>query len=69
MKVTVISIVTGALRMVPKGLLKWMKESEIGDHPNYSITKIVQNTKKSSGDLKRLAVTQTPGKDLQITLI
>ena len=31
-----------------------------GDHPNYSIIKIGQNTKKSPGDLKRLAVTQTP---------
>ena len=27
-----------------------------GDHPNYSI-KIGQNTEKSSGDLRRLAVT------------
>ena len=26
-------------------------------HPNYSITKIDQNTKKSPGDLRRLAVT------------
>ena len=30
------------------------------DHRNYSITEIGQNTKKSPGDLKRLAVTQTP---------
>ena len=33
-----------------------------GDHPNYSIIKIVQNTKKSPGYLGRLAVTQTPVK-------
>ena len=29
-----------------------------GDHPNYSIVEIDQNTQKSSVDLKRLAVTQ-----------
>ena len=29
------------------------------DHPNYSIIEIGQNTEKSPGDLKRLAVTQT----------
>ena len=30
------------------------------DHPKYSIVKINQNTEKSPGDLRRLAVTQTP---------
>ena len=30
-----------------------------GDHPNDSIIKIGQSTEKSSGDSKRLAVTQT----------
>ena len=29
------------------------------DHPNYSITKINQNTEKSPGDLRKLKVTQT----------
>ena len=33
------------------------------DHPNYSIVKIGHNTEKSLGDLKWLAVTQTPMKD------
>ena len=32
-------------------------------YPNYSIVKISLNTKKSPGDLRRLAVTQSPGKD------
>ena len=32
----------------------------IRDHPNYRIVEIGQNTKKSPGDLRRLAVTQTP---------
>ena len=30
-----------------------------GDHPNYNITENGLNTEKSSGDLRRLAVTQT----------
>ena len=33
------------------------------DHLNYSIVKIGQNTEKSPGDLRKLAVTQTPAKD------
>ena len=40
-----------------------------GDYPNYSIIKIGQNTAKSHGDLRRLVVTHTPGKDHQQTLI
>ena len=40
-----------------------------GDHPNYSIIENGQNTEKSPGDLRRLAVTQTPVKDYQITLM
>ena len=34
-----------------------------GDHPNYSIGEISQNTETSPGDLRRLVVTQTPLKD------
>ena len=40
-----------------------------GDHQKYSIIKIGQNTKKSPGDSRRLALTQTPGKDHQLMLI
>ena len=29
------------------------------DHPNYNIEEIYQNTEKSPGDLRRLAVTKT----------
>ena len=36
-----------------------------GDHPNYSIVQNGQNTEKSPEDLRRLAVTQTSGKDHQ----
>ena len=38
------------------------------DHPNYYTIEIGQNTKKSPGDLRRLAVTQTSVKDHQLTL-
>ena len=40
-----------------------------GDHLNYSIIKIDQNTEKSPGDLRRLAVTQTPVENHQLTLV
>ena len=36
-----------------------------GGHPNYCIVEIGQNTEKSPGDLKRLAVSQIPVKDHQ----
>ena len=68
MKVTIIPIVIGALGTVTKGLLKrswWMSV----DHPNNNITENGQNTEKSPGDLRRLAVTQTPAKDHQQTLM
>ena len=37
-------------------------------HPNYSIVEIGQNTEKSPGDMRRLAVIQTPVKDHELTL-
>ena len=40
-----------------------------GDHPNYSIIENGQNTEKSPADLRRLADTQTPVKDHQLTLM
>ena len=39
------------------------------DHSNYSNAEVGQNTEKCSGDLRRLAVTQTPVKDHQLTLM
>ena len=35
--------------------------------PNYSIVEIGQNTEQSPGNLRRLAVSQTPMKDNQLT--
>ena len=39
------------------------------DHPDYSVIKIRQNTEKSPGGLRRLAVTQTPVRNHQLTLV
>ena len=40
-----------------------------GDHSNDSIIKIGQNTEKSPGDLRRLAVTYCPVRNQQLTLM
>ena len=70
MKVMVIPIVTGALGIVTKGIsirIGGLGNNGMGgDCPNYSIIEIGQNTEKSPGDLRRLAVTQTPVKDHQL---
>ncbi len=50
----------------PGGFRSWRPS---GDHPNYYIIENSQNTEKSPGDLRRLAVTQTPGKDHQLMLM
>ena len=34
------------------------------DHPNYSITKISQNTVENPGNVRRLAATQTPMRNI-----
>ena len=51
-----------------KGTGRLSNQRTSGDYPDYSI-KIGQNTEKSPGDLKRLAVTQTTVKDHQLTLV
>ena len=70
---TIIAIVIGAFGTVTKGLLKEPEglgnERTSGDHPNYYIFKNDQNTVKSPGDLRRLAVTETPVKDHQLKLM
>ena len=38
-------------------------------HPKYCTIEIGENTEKSPGDLRRLAVTQTPVKDHRLTLV
>ena len=59
----------GALGTVPKGLVRGMEKSEIeGQAGTIQSTALLigQNTEKSSGYLKRLAVTWTPVKDYQL---
>ena len=69
---TIIPIVIAAFGTVTKGLLKGLRGlgswRTSRDHPNDSIIKNGQNTKKSPGDLRRLAVTQTPVKTHRLTL-
>ena len=73
MKVTIIPIVIGAFGTVTKGLLKGLEDLEAGGRVETNKTKAFiengQNTEKSPGDLKRLAVIQTPVNDHQLTLM
>ena len=63
MRVTVILVVIGALRTVPKDVQK--STGRVGnlrmiqDYPDYGIVEIDKNTEKSPGDLRRLAVVQS----------
>ena len=73
MQVTIIQIIIGAFGSVTKGLLKgpsgigsWRTS---GDHPNSYIIENGLNTEKSPGDLRKLAVTQTPVKNHQLMLM
>ena len=56
-------------RRIIKGSRRLGKKRTRGDHPNYYIIVIGQNTEKSPEDLRRLAVTQTSLKDHQLTLM
>ena len=71
--VKVVVIVIAALGTVTKRLVQGQEDfrdkSTSWDHPKYIIIKIGQNTEKSSGDLKRFAVPQTPVRNHQLTLV
>ena len=64
MNVTIIPIVIGAFGTVTKGLLKGLEDLEVGGRVETIQTTALLgnglNTEKSPGDLRRLAVTQTP---------
>ena len=70
---TIIPILIGTFGTVTKGLLKGLEDLEVGgrvgDHPNYYIIENGQNTEKCPGDVRRLAVPQTPLKDHQLKLM
>ena len=61
-----------ALGTVTKGLIKGTgglgNKRTNGDHQNYCIIEIGQNTEKSPGNLRRLVVAQTSVKDHKLTL-
>ena len=73
MKVTIRPIVICVFCTVTKGLLKGLEDLEDGGQvetiQTTDIIANVQNTDKSPGDLRRLAVTQTPVKVHQLTLV
>ena len=68
MKLTIVPIVIGALGTIKRsgGLGSWRTGR---DYPNDSIAENGQNPETSPGDLRRLAVTQTPVKNHQLTLM
>ena len=57
MKVIVIPIEIGALGTIPKGTRRLRNKETGGDHSDHSIIDIGQNTEKSPGDLRKLAIT------------
>ena len=73
MNVTILPILIGALSTVTKGLLNGLEDLEVDrtgrDYPNDSIAEDGQNPERSPGDLRRLAVTQTPVKNPQLILM
>ena len=66
MKVMVIPAVISTFGMVTKEL---EIEAKRGDHQNYRILEIGQNSKKSPGDLRGLAITHTPVENHQLTIL
>ena len=73
MSIKGIPIVVDGLRTVSKCLERRLEALKIRgenrDHPNYNIVEVGQNTEKILGDPRRLAVTQTPLKNYQLTLV
>ena len=57
------------LQRIGKGTRRLKNKRISSHHPNYTVSKIGQNTEKSPRDLRRLAVTQTPSKMHQLTLV
>ena len=72
MKLTVIPIVADALGTIPKELVNRLEDLEIRRQvetiQTTALLKIGQNTEKSHGDFRRLAVSKTPVKKHQLTL-
>ena len=73
MQVKIIPIVIGAFGTVTKGLLKGLEDLDIGRRVDTiqttALLRTGQNTEKSSGDLRRLALTQVPVKNHRLMLM
>ena len=68
MKATFIPFVIGALGII-KGTAELGSKRMSGEHSNYCIIEIGQNTEKNPGDLRKLAVIQTSEKNHQLMLM
>ena len=76
MKVTIIPIVIGAFGTVTKGLLNELEDLEVGGRvetiqitSSLRTARILRRVLETWGDLRRLAVTQTPVEHHQLTLM
>ena len=73
MQVTIIPIVINAFGTVTKGLLKGLQDLEVGGRVETiqmtALLRTAKDTKKSPGDLRRLAVTQTLVKNHRLLLM
>ena len=73
MKVTVIPIIIGALGTIIKELVQGLEDMEkrgrVEIIQTTALLRSRRNTEKSPGNLRRLAVTQTPEKNQQLTLM
>ena len=70
MKLMVISIVISALyQKIGIGVRGFGYKRTSWNHPKYSIAEIGQNSKKSSGELRRLAVSHTPVENHYVKLV
>ncbi len=66
-KVTIIPIVIGAFGTITKGLLKGLEDLEVdGQVETIQMTELLRTA--STGNFRRLAVTQTPIKNHRLTL-
>ena len=59
----------GALKTVPKCLVRELEKLEIGGPAGTIQTIALLRSEKSPGDRRRLAVTRTPVKDDQLTMV
>ena len=69
MRVTVIAELGTLSKDLGRGYGRVGNRRKTGNHPNYCIVKTNQNTEKSPGYMRRLAVAETPVKDHQLMLV